>query len=182
MSDVLTDLAAAVKRLGDEKDELLDACTDPQALDMAELLLVLQEQHKALGAITRDVEVACAKAMPGDDVRVPGLLVERSRGTERKAWRHDDWQADVRRQVLRQHGLAGARGVLTADGEVLDAGVLHEVLRAVEAAHAAAAPKVTVLRGLGLDSRDYCESSPGAWRVKVTRLADESASKDEEAA
>lgn len=173
--DVLTELVDAVKRFHAEQDALLEACTDPQALDMAELLESLQLAHKALGGIVRDVEVATAKAMPADDVRVGTMVVERHRGSDRKAWQHEDWQRDVRAKVLRAAGLAGAQGVLTAEGEVVEAGVLYDVLAAVQGVHGAAGPKVTGLRGLGLDARDYCETTAGAWHVKVTRMTEETA-------
>ena len=173
MSDVLETLTNAVAALEDQQDTLLDACTDPQATDMAELLDVVLCARKRLQDVERFVEVAVAKAMTGDMAETPTLRVERHRGTDRKAWEHEAWQRDVRQQVIRKHGLLGAQGVLSADGELLDVGVLHEVLRMVQGVHGSAGPKVTAMRGLGLDSRDYCESSPGAWHVKVLRMADE---------
>jgi hypothetical protein len=142
---------------------------------MALLLDDLREQSTRLAAIVRDLEVEVAKAMTEDDVRVPGLWVERYRGTERKAWQHADWQRDVRRQALRKHGLLGAQGIVNADGEVVDAAeVLHTLLAEVQSVHGSAAPKTRGgLAAFGLDPRDYCESSPGAWHVRVHRQADE---------
>lgn len=167
--DVLEGLTAAVERVEAEVDALVEACTDPEARDMAELLATLQTCRTQLQTVERSVEVSTAKAMMADQAQAGDLFVERYRSTDRKAWDHESWRKDVRTKLLRKLGLHGAQGVLTADGEVLDAGVLHELLTAAQGAHGAAAPKTTSLRSLGLDARDYCESSPGAWHVKVQR-------------
>jgi hypothetical protein len=179
--DPLANLALALNRVENRLPDLTAACTDPHATDMALLLDDLREQSTRLAAIVRDLEVEVAKAMTEDDVRVPGLWVERYRGTDRKAWQHDDWQRDVRRQALRKHGLLGAQGIVNADGEVVDAAeVLHTLLAEVQSVHGSAAPKTRGgLAAFGLDARDYCESSPGAWHVKVHRQADETETEQE---
>lgn len=181
MSDPLTDVTAAVDGLVDARDRLMDACTSPDATDLAEFLALVRDARERL---YKDVELvledACAKAMLGDYAETPTLRVERYRGTDRKAWDHESWQRDVRAKVLRQHGLIGLQGVLTADGEVAPPTVLHEVLRAVEAVHSSAGPKTTALRALGLDARDYCESTPGTWKVRVLRMTEETSNTPEE--
>jgi len=171
--DPLAGVVDAVDRLGKALPGLMAECTDPEGTDLAELFVTMLEARKALQALERDTEVACAKAMLDDVAETATLRVERRRGAERKAWDHESWQRDVRNKALQARGLKGAQGVLTADGELLEVGVLHEVLRAVQDAHGAGAPKTTTLKALGLDVRDYCESSPGAWTVRVTRMADE---------
>lgn len=174
MSDVVTDVREAVEALAKHADALIEACTDPHATDLAELFWQLQQTRKQLQGVERDVETACAKAMLGDSAETPTLRVERSRGTDRKSWDHDAWRRDVRTKLLRKVGLAGAQGVVTAEGELQPVGVLHELLTAAQDVHSSAGPKTTALRQLGLDARDYCESSPGAWHVKVLPMADES--------
>lgn len=171
--DALEQVAAAVQRLDDEHEALLAACTDPQATDMAELFAAVLDARKQLQTVERAVELATAKAMAGDYAETATLRVERYRATDRKAWEHDAWQRDVRAKVLRRNGLAGAQGVIDANGEVLPADALHAVLAELQGAHSAAGPRTTALRALGLDARDYCETSPGAWHVKVLRMADE---------
>jgi len=170
--NALDAVTEAVATLTDALPGLLDACTDPQATDMAELLWLIQQSRVELQAMEREVEDTCARAMLSDDVRTDTLVVERHRSTDRKAWDHDAWKHDARNKVLRALGLAGAQGVLSADGEVLDASVLWDALARLQSVHGSAAPKVTALRELGLDARDYCETSPGAWHVKVRRMAD----------
>jgi hypothetical protein len=171
--DPVAAVTTAVQVLADGTDALLEACTDPQATDMAELLLDVQLARIALQNVERDIEAACAKAMTGEQALTPTLRAERSRATDRKAWSHDEWKRDVRRQVIRKHGLLGAT-IVSADGEELDKGALHTLLADLQNVHGAAAPKTTALRELGLDSRDYCESTPGAWHVKVQRLVNDS--------
>lgn len=169
--DEVDALATAVETLADALPALIDGCTDPEATDLADLFDRLQQARKRLQDAEREAEVACAKAMLGDDTETPTLRVERYRSTDRKSWDHDQWKHDVRAKAVQAHGLKGAQGVLSADGEVLPASVLFDALTTVQAAHAAAAPKTTALKALGLDARDYCEASPGAWHVRVTRMA-----------
>lgn len=169
----LAGVTAAVDAMDKALPGLMAACTDPEGTDLAELFITLQEARKALQSLERDAELACAKAMLADEAETETLRIERRRGADRKAWDHEQWQRDVRAKTLQAHGLKGAQGVLTADGEVVPFAVVFDVLLGVESAHAAAAPKTTALKALGLDARDYCESSPGAWTVRVTRMAEE---------
>lgn len=174
MGDVLTNLADAVTDLQDTLEALMEACTDPAGTDTAELLDAIRTERVRLYQLEQQAEEACAKALLDDMTTTDTIRVERHRTTDRKAWDHAAWQRDVRAKVLQAHGLKGAQGVLTADGEVLPGSVLFDLMSQVEAAHGSAAPKTTTLRALGLDARDYCESSPGRWTVKVIRMADES--------
>jgi hypothetical protein len=171
--DPVEGVTEAVHQLEGALPALLEACTDPQATDMAELLLTIREARTALLRVEQDTEAACAKAMLSDQVDDPsGLFVERYRSADRKAWDHEQWQHDVRTKALQAAGLKGAQGVLTANGEVLPAEVLHELLATVQSVHSAGAPKTSKtagLRAFGLDPADYCETTPGARHVKVQR-------------
>lgn len=169
MSDPLAAVTEAVAALEAALPGLLEACTDPEAADVAELLLVVNQARVKLQGVERDAEAACAKAMLSNQLDRGGLFAERYRAADRKAWDHDGWQRDVRAKALQAAGLKGAQGVLTADGEVLDASVLYDLLARLQAVHGAQAPKTKSLREFGLDPDDYCERSPGAWHVKVQR-------------
>lgn len=171
MGDVLANLTDAVTDLDTQLDALLEACTDPAGTDVAELLDSIRTQRVALQALEGRAEEAAAGALLDDMTTTDTLRIERHRTTDRKAWQHTEWQRDVRAKALQAHGMKGAQGVLTADGEVLDASVLFDLMATLQAAHGSTAPKTTALRALGLDARDYCESSPGRWTVKVTRMA-----------
>lgn len=176
MNGPLRGLQAGVNDLQHALPNLIDACTAPDASDLAELLFHVQSARIALQQMERDVEAATAKAMLGDQVVTATVRAERYRSADRKEWDHERWQADLRAKVLQAHGLKGAQGVLTAEGEVVPAEVLHDLLRAVEAVHSSGAPKTSKTAGLrayGLDPDDYCTTTKGAWHVRVQLLADE---------
>lgn len=170
--DAVGGLQFAVEQLAKAMPALVDACTSPDASDMANLLLDVREARVALYGLEQDLEAQLAKAMMGDDVAAGGVRAERYRARDRKAWDHDAWQRDVRAKVLRSTGLLGAQAVITADGEELPASVLYDALTAAQAVHGAGAPKTTILRKLGLAAEDYCETSPGTQHVRVFRLAE----------
>ena len=175
-------LAAAVQHLKDAMPTLLEACTDPEAADMAELLLDVREQSTLLATLTRDLETEVAKAMVSADVFTNGLRVERYRSADRKAWQHTEWQRDVRAKAIRAAGLLGAT-VVDANGEVLPEDTLQRLLADVQSVHGSANPKTSAKGGLrmfGLDAADYCETSPGAWHVRVQRTADDSTTETEQ--
>lgn len=173
MGDVLVNLTDAVNDLEAQVDALVEACTDPQGTDVAELLDAVRTERVRVQALEGRVEEACARALLDDMTTTPTLRIERHRTTDRKAWDHDAWKRDVRAKVLQAYGMKGAQGVITATGEVIDGAELYDVLAALQDAHGSTAPKTTALRALGMDARDYCETSPGRWTVKVIRLADE---------
>lgn len=164
-TDPVSALRAAVQTLADALPALTEGCTDPEARDLAMLLHDVRTAREALHALERGLETQTAQAMTSDQALAEGLRVDRSRATARREWDHESWQRDARRQVLRSRGLLGVT-LVSADGEPLDLS-LSDVLADVQAVHGATAPKSTALRGLGLDVRDYCQSTPGAWRVAV---------------
>lgn len=178
----VTDPVAAVRQAVDVLAKalpgLMDDCTDPQALDLADLLAEVRGAREDLHGLERDVEHRAARELLADQVDAEGLHVERYRSTDRKAWDHEQWQRDVRAKALRKHGALKAAAVVTADGEALDVN-LYDLLADVQAVHGSAGPKVTGLRQLGLDARDYCETTPGSWHVKVTRVAESPAPEPE---
>lgn len=148
-------------------------CHDPEARDLAELLMTIRDARLKLYDLERTLEGETARAMLADTAESPTLRVERSRRPDRKSWQHDEWKAEVRRKTIQAHGLKGAH-VISADGEELDVS-LEAVIRSVQDIHGSIAPRVTGLRSLGIDADDYCERSPGPWSVKVTRMVDEGA-------
>lgn len=181
MSTAVENLGAALAALVDALPDLIDACTDPQAADMAELLLDVREQHAVLSILVRDLETEVAKAMVSSDVFTNGLRVERYRSPDRKAWQHAEWQRDVRAKAIRAAGLLGAT-LVDANGEVLPESTLQTLLAQVQGVHGSANPKTSDKGGLrmfGLDAADYCETSPGAWHVRVQRTADDSTTEHE---
>lgn len=174
MSDVVTAVNEAVETLGKALPALLEQCTDPQATDMAEVLASIVEARVALQGLERDVENATAKAMLGDFAQTPTLRVERSRAADRKTWDHEAWQSDLRTKVLRAHRLLGLSAVIDSNGEEVPLQELYDAMADLQSVHGSTSPRLTQMRGFGLDPDDYCAKVPGTWRVKVTRMADES--------
>ena len=178
-ADPVTALTAAVESLAKAADSLVDQCTDSQALDLARLFYDVQAARAQLHGIERDLEGRLAKAMLESEVHADGLRVERHRSADRKSWDHDAWRRDVRAKALQAAGLKGAQGVVDANGELVPAEVLYDVLATVQDVHGSAAPKVTGLRRYGLDPQDYCEVSPGSWHVRVQRVAEDERQADD---
>lgn len=176
MTDALSSLTDAVTDLDLQLDYLLDACTDPAGTDVAELLDLIRTQRVALQALEGRAEEAAAKALLDDMTTTDKLRIERHRTTDRKAWQHAEWQRDVRAKALQAAGLKGCHLVLPT-GELLDgkeaSAALFGLMDTLQGVHGSTAPRTTALRALGLDARDYCETSPGRWIVKVTRMATE---------
>lgn len=169
----LSMLTEAVADLAEDAPKWVADCTDPEARDIAHLFATVKEAREALQKVERELEYATANAMVADTAEDDTLRVERSRRPDRKSWQHAEWQAEARRKAIQKAGLKGAV-LITADGEESDQS-LEALIREVQEVHGATAPKVTPLRGLGIDPDDYCERTPGAWAVKVTRMADEGA-------
>jgi hypothetical protein len=184
-ADPLTAVTTAVDALVDNLDRLVDACTSSDGSDLAAFLLAVRE---AKDRLYREVEPALVeavrKAMLTDTLQTGDLKVERYRSADRKAWDHDAWRRDVRTKLLRHHGLLGAQGVLTADGEVVGPELFYTLLRELQEVHGSHPPKTGKtgggLRQWGLDPDDYCATSEGVWQVRVQRLADESATETTE--
>lgn len=175
-SDPLSAVVSAVAALKEALPRLVEACTDPAALDLAEFLLTVRETRTQLYGVEGELEETTRKAMLADQAESADLRVERYRSADRKEWDHDAWKRDARAKVLRKHGLLGNAGVVTADGEVADPQVLYAVLSDLQSLHSSAGPKTGKadgLRSLGMDPDDYCTTGKGVWHVKVMRLADE---------
>lgn len=89
------------------------------------------------------------------------------RGAIRKAWDHEGWKSQVLNRVLDGHDVQrDAEVVNAATGERVD---VPAIIQEVQAAHGATSPKVSILKGLGIDPDEFCESTPGAWTFQVTR-------------
>lgn len=97
-----------------------------------------------------------------------GRTYEVKRGANRKAWDHDGWKRAYRAHVISETGATGGEVVVPSTGEVVN---LYDLARDLDAATGSSAPKVTVLRKVGVDPDDYCETSSGAWSVAFAEPA-----------
>lgn len=132
-----------------------------------DLIAWVQATRRALAALESDVTrwAGLSGAVERKGTMPDGRTYTVRRGQNRKAWQHDAWKHDARAAVLRQHGLEGADLVNAATGELVD---LQGVVTHVQEVHGATAPRVGVLKALGLDPDNYAETSPGAWGVEFT--------------
>lgn len=127
------------------------------------LVAMLQDVRRSLG----QVESIIARTVGQDEVTpragfLPdGRAYEVRKGVSRKAWQHEEWKHDVRRQILSGLGEVVDAGT----GETIDVSVL---VAAAQAVHGSAAPKATALKALGLAADDYAETVSGSWSVQVT--------------
>jgi hypothetical protein len=140
-----------------------------RAADAVAAIVLIQDLRRALAeteaALSR--QVGRDEMAPTEGVLADGRQFSVMKGAERKAWRHDQWQTDVRREILSGIHL---ESVLDAEtGEPID---LVGLLAAAQRVHSSAPPKVTALRPLGLKADDYAETFPGPYAVKVTRTGD----------
>lgn len=136
---------------------------DLRGADVAGIVAVIQDIRRDLGVTEAYLarEVGRDDMAPRDGILPDGRLFSVKRGADRKAWSHDEWQRDVRIQVM-----SGVRSVVDVDtGEPVELG---ELLAAVQQAHGAGAPRVAALKRLGLDPDAYCETVPGSWSVKIS--------------
>lgn len=106
-----------------------------------------------------------------------GRQFKLERSADRKEWRHDDWQHDVRRVIAQRaaepYGGNNVVVLMGDDGEVYDlplVTIINQAIAEAQAVHGSQAPKTTSgLTPLGLRATDYCTSTPGGWRLSVVK-------------
>lgn len=162
--------AAAVRALGDATEAVREVARHALA-GAQDRLDAMEPQHVVtlvahLQDLRRDLqgmEADLARLLGRDDtadragVLPDGRSWQVRKGAVRKAWRHAEWQHDVRALVLAR---------LAEDGDVGGA------LATLQGVHGSTAPRATALRALGLDPDEYAESVPGSWGVQVDPRAD----------
>lgn len=137
---------------------------------MAVLVADLQDLRRRLSQVEAEVARRAGSIrhaaetngeMPG------GGVYTLRRGATRKAWDHDGWKTRVLNLVLDRHEVHRDDQVVNAEtGAAVD---VAAIVQEVEAAHGSTAPKVSILKGLGIDPDEFCESTPGPWTFQVTR-------------
>jgi hypothetical protein len=175
LSNTLAELdgltAWALTNLGPAMEHHLAAEDAPK--DAAGVVAAIQDLIRRL----RDIESLAARAIGQKAGRVEGELPDGRaftvrRTADRKAWHHDAWQHDARAKVADQL-LADVPEELVdpSTGEAVPVGgLMLGAMAAIEAVHGAGAPKVTMLKALGLEPGDYCETVRGNWTVDAIAL------------
>ena len=164
VSQTDTTLADAVRYLSDHLDvDGLVQTADKIAQLRERLTYALAYVERAAGQTVADYPAGREGELPD------GRVYEIRRGSERKAWDHQRWQKDAREKLLAKHGIGSGVAVVPETGEEIS---VHEVLAEIEAVHGSTGPRVTALRPLGLDPDDYCERSPGPYRVIISAKPD----------
>lgn len=142
---------------------------------LAETVAWLQDMRRDLATAEAYVARQLGRMIGCPDViELPdGRRAEVLKGKDRKAWKHEDWQHDVRTEVLVRFSEQHPDGLLDpATGETHDVITLvAPLIRQAQAVHGSAAPKVTALKPLGLAADDYCESVPGPYSVRISAPA-----------
>lgn len=173
MSDPIATLQNVVAELDEQLAVLMKQCDDPQGASLVELLGDIRSARERLYGLEQTIERTAVKAMFDDRLTTGRYVAERYRSRDRKEWRHEDWQRDVRDKAMRKHGLLNAE-IVDEGGELVKAApVVFEALADVQAVHATTGPKVTGLRTLGLSADDYCSTSAGRAGVRTKLVGDE---------
>lgn len=136
--------------------------------DLVATVVLVQDLRRRLGLVesylAREAgHLAVEVNAPREGVLPDGRLYTLRRGANRKAWDHDTWKHDVRAQVLATRQVPAE----LVDPDTGDLVNLPTLLAAVQEVHGSTAPRVTGLKGLGLDPGDYCETTPGPWTVQA---------------
>lgn len=126
--------------------------------DLAALFDALQQARQDASRLEGDLAKTTAHTMRTAGTKTAEIdgvgVVEWTRGSTRKAWDHDALTG----QVLDRH--------LTDAGGEIDPWAIRDAL--FKAAHVDYW-RAGVLRDLGLDPGDYCETTPGRLGLRVTR-------------
>lgn len=149
--------------LDDLDTEAGHACDHGDVEELARLHVAIVKAAQRLATIRGAVEATLADVMPDKRLELPGLpVLERRRGTDRKAWQSVDLLDELFRRAV----------VDVETGEVLDDEALirqrlHEVLVDCVPFTGSLGWRTTALRDLGLDPDEWCETKPGRVSVQI---------------
>lgn len=149
-ADALLALRQAVAAADEHRSELAEA-GDWAAL--IEGLASLKPLLADLRTLANAIEDDAARLMPSKREELPGIgVVERKKGTDRKAWQSED----LLRELVLSVSTADENGEKHTDpDELLDR------LKAAVPFTGSLGWRVTALRAMGLDPDEWCETKPG---------------------
>lgn len=173
VGEMLAQAEDALVIVGDAMDFLTTSKSEDGLVDLGPAVATVSRLQDVIARL-RDVEAAATRrlgqAVLGGQERTGTLADGRPwtlrRTADRKAWQHDDWKRDARKAVIGQVAPQNA-GIIDWDtGEERDLGpFLYEVAAAIQEVHGSTAPRTGVLKALGLDPGNYCETVRGNWKV-----------------
>lgn len=157
--DALTVLRHGLAQLDDQRAALAEAGD----LDtLAAGLVALTALSRDLRVLTQAVEGDVARLMPAKRHEIPGLgVLERRKGTDRKAW---DWDA-LLPLLIRSYVDPSGTGEMPDAAEVMDR--MRELIVDVIGVTPSKGPRVTPLKEMGIDPDEYAETTPARTSVQI---------------
>ena len=152
-------LRQALAHVDDQRKQLAEAGDlDALAHGWNQIRPLLADLRGLADAIEADI----AGLMPSKTHEVPGVgVLERRRGTSRKAW---DWD-QLLPLLIRLHVDPDGTGEIPGPAEVIDRmrGLIEDVIGVTPSK----GPRVRSLRDLGIDPDEYAETSPGRTSIQL---------------
>lgn len=149
-------IATDVKLISETVQELLKAIED-EHVDLDQGLVcwnIIEESRKALAVAGEVLAARMAEAMPDKQHTIMGVgTFEKHRKTSRTKWDVED----LRRAVL------DTRRVNPNSGEVVEETPLEKVLEVWNLG----VPRITAVRGRGLDPDEFCRVEKGAMTLQL---------------
>ena len=155
----------------DEAEKILtrlDEVAEPDDLDqysledLVKLLIQGREMTRVIRDITSRIEQATVRAMPHRKMTLEGIgVVEKTTETTRKEWDHP--------MVAGQVVLRATDAWTQETGEIVSNELAGRLLDAMMTA-ARMEWRVTALKEMGIDPEQYCETTYGSQKVRVTKV------------
>lgn len=146
-------------RLDDLEDHAAKLAVDTDVQSLAHLLWDIRGTRQQLALRERAVEDLLAGLLGHDVIEVPGLPpIQKRGGTDRKSW---DWDG-LLPVLLRRH--LDPEGTGEVDPAVVEAAATFATK--VLGVTPSKGPKITAVKGLGLDPDEWCQTTPGRATVQ----------------
>ena len=175
LGHAMNQMAMAQREFSDDLATAMDGHEDDLEYGvLAETVAWLQDVRRDLATAEAYVARQLGRMIGCPDVidLADGRRAEVLKGKDRKAWKHADWQRDVRVAVVSDLPVVAVVDPSTGEFQVDTTGkVILDAIAKAQAVHGSAAPKVTALKPLGLAADDYCETFPGPYAVRISAPA-----------
>lgn len=155
----LARLREAILAVDDQRQAMAEAGDlDNLARGLAQLRTLVGDLRQLSHAVEDDV----ARLMPAKRCEVEGVgAIEKRKGTDRKAWKWDDLLPLLVRMYLDPE----LTGELPSSSEAVER--MRALITEVIGVTPSKGPRLTPLRGLGIDPDEYAETTPGRTTVQI---------------